>query len=142
MVEVGQILEGRVTGLTGFGAFVSLPGNLMGLVHISEVSDAFVSDIREVLSENQVVRVKVLGVTAGGKISLSIRRAAQSGQGGRPPRQNRRAPNVWKGQASQKRGGPQSFEDMMARFKKVSDEKMTELKKAADGRRSSYSKKK
>ncbi len=72
MVEVGEILEGKVTGLTGFGAFVTLPGNVTGMVHISEVSQSYVNDIHDYLQENQTVKVKVLDVTPEGKISLSI----------------------------------------------------------------------
>lgn len=75
MVEVGEILEGKVTGLTNFGAFISLPGNLTGMVHISEVSQSYVSDIHEHLKENQTVKVKVIDITPEGKISLSIKKA-------------------------------------------------------------------
>lgn len=74
MVEVGEILEGKVTGLTNFGAFISLPGNLTGMVHISEVSQSYVSDIHEHLKENQTVKVKVIDITPEGKISLSIKK--------------------------------------------------------------------
>ena len=125
MVEVGEILEGKVTGLTNFGAFISLPGNLTGMVHISEVSQSYVSDIHEHLKENQTVKVKVIDITPEGKISLSIKKAlpAQQPQGERSFRQNKghrnSAPNVWKGQPSEKKDGPMSFEDMMDRFKKA-----------------------
>lgn len=150
MVEVGEILEGKVTGLTNFGAFVTLPDNVTGMVHISEVSTSFVSDIHDFLKEGQTVKVKVLDVTAEGKISLSIKKTmdppAQNG-GDRPrrDRQNGRrngAPNVWKG-SEPKSNEPQSFEDMMARFKQVSDEKISDLKRANDGgKRGSYSRRK
>ncbi len=151
MVEVGAILEGKVTGLTNFGAFVTLPGNVTGMVHISEVSTSFVSDIHDFLQEGQTVKVKVLDVTEAGKISLSIKKAMDPPvrpQGDRPQRRNgqqgRRsgAPNVWKGNDS-RREEPQSFEDMMARFKQVSDEKISDLKRANDGgKRGSYSRRK
>ena len=151
MVEVGAILEGKVTGLTNFGAFVTLPGNVTGMVHISEVSTSYVSDIHDFLQEGQTVKVKVMDVTEQGKVSLSIKKTLpppEHPQGDRPPRrncqQNRRngASNVWKGSDS-RREEPQSFEDMMARFKQVSDEKISDLKRANDGgRRGSYSKRK
>lgn len=151
MVEVGAILEGKVTGLTNFGAFVTLPGNVTGMVHISEVSTSYVNDIHDFLQEGQTVKVKVLDVTEQGKVSLSIKKTLpppEHPQGERPPRRNgqqgRRngAPNVWKGNDTH-REEPQSFEDMMARFKQVSDEKISDLKRANDGgRRSSYSKRK
>ena len=80
MVEVGEILEGKVTGLTNFGAFISLPGNLTGMVHISEVSQSYVSDIHEHLKENQTVKVKVIDITPEGKISLSIKKALPAQQ--------------------------------------------------------------
>lgn len=150
MVEVGAILEGKVTGLTNFGAFVTLPDNVTGMVHISEVSTSFVSDIHDFLKEGQTVKVKVLDVTPEGKVSLSIKKTMDppaQGAAERPrrDRQNDRrsgAPNVWKG-AEPKNNEPQSFEDMMARFKQVSDEKISDLKRANDGgKRGSYSRRK
>ena len=74
MVEIGAILEGKVTGLTNFGAFVSLPDNKTGMVHISEVSSSYVNDIHDHLKEGQQVKVKVIDVTPEGKISLSIKK--------------------------------------------------------------------
>ena len=150
MVEVGAILEGKVTGLTNFGAFVTLPDNVTGIVHISEVSPSYVSDIHDFLKEGQTVKVKVLDVTPEGKVSLSIKKTMDppaQGAAERPrrDRQNGRrsgAPNVWKG-AEPKNNEPQSFEDMMARFKQVSDEKISDLKRANDGgKRGSYSRRK
>lgn len=144
MIEVGEILDGKVTGLTNFGAFVSLPENRTGMVHISEVASAFVSDIHDFLKEGQDVRVKVIEISDSGKISLSIKKAAENGEAATPkaerkPRNSQ--PNVWKG-VPEKEEGPQSFEDMMAQFKQRSDEKLADLKRATDGKRSSYSKKK
>ena len=137
MLEVGAITEGKITSLTSFGAFVSLPDNKSGMVHISEVSDSFVKDIKEFLKVGDSVKVKVIGISEEGKISLSIRKAQEPKE--KPqPRQNRsdRAPrpNVWQGQAKQKKEA-MSFEDMMAHFKQVSDEKMTDLKHAGESRR-------
>ena len=78
MVEIGAILEGKVTGLTNFGAFVSLPDNKTGMVHISEVSSSYVNDIHDHLKEGQQVKVKVIDVTPEGKISLSIKKASDN----------------------------------------------------------------
>lgn len=75
-LAVGNIVEGKVTGITKFGAFVELPGGKTGLVHISEVAPTFVNEIRDHVTENQVVKVKILNITEEGKISLSIKRAA------------------------------------------------------------------
>ena len=76
-LEVGAILEGKVTGITKFGVFVALPEGKSGLVHISEVANAFVSDINEHVQMGQTVKVRVLNITDDGKINLSIKRAQE-----------------------------------------------------------------
>ena len=73
-IEVGSILEGRVSGITKFGAFVDLGNNQTGLIHISEVADSYVNDVNDYLKENDMVRVKVIGAD-GNKIGLSIKQA-------------------------------------------------------------------
>ena len=86
-LTVGAVLEGKVKSITNFGAFVSLPENKTGMVHISEVANAYVSDIRQHLTEGQDVKVMVIG-TENGKINLSIKRLEPKPQrennGGRP----------------------------------------------------------
>ena len=72
-LTVGAVLEGKIKSITNFGAFVSLPENRTGMVHISEVANAYVSDIRQHLTEGQDVKVMVIG-TENGKINLSIKR--------------------------------------------------------------------
>ena len=72
-IEVGSVVEGIVTGITNFGAFVELPEKKVGLVHISEVADVYVKDVHDFLSENQKVKVKVLSIDDKGKIGLSIK---------------------------------------------------------------------
>lgn len=134
MLEIGSVVEGKVSGLTNFGAFVSLPDGKSGMVHISEVSTSFVKEIRDVLQVGQDVKVKVIGISDEGKISLSIKRAAEDAQP-RQKRAPRRGPNVWQGQ-QRPSSENLSFEDMMARFKQVSDEKMTDLKHSGDPRHS------
>lgn len=74
-IEIGNIYEGRVTGIMKFGAFVALPEGKSGLVHISEVANAFVSDINEFLQVGQTTQVKVLAISPEGKINLSIKKA-------------------------------------------------------------------
>ena len=74
-VEIGEILDGKVTGITNFGAFVELPDKSTGMVHISEVSNTYIKDIHEKLSENQEVKVKVIDINEKGKIALSIKKA-------------------------------------------------------------------
>ena len=145
--EVGAIVEGKVTGLTDFGAFVELEGGSTGMVHISEVSSSYVKNIRDHLKEGQSVKVKVISIDDNGRINLSIKKAEapQGDRAKRPyparPQGQRRTSqpaNVWQGQKSAPTEG-QTFEEMMARFKQVSDEKITDLKRAGDSRHSGYS---
>lgn len=74
-VEVGAVVEGTVTGITKFGAFVSLPDGRSGLVHISEIANTYVNDVNEFLKLGDKVKVRVLAVTPDGKINLSIKKA-------------------------------------------------------------------
>lgn len=74
-IEVGTKLEGKVTGITNFGAFVELPGGVTGLVHISEIADNYVKDVNDHLKMEDIVTVKVINVDKNGKIGLSIRKA-------------------------------------------------------------------
>ncbi len=144
--EEGAIVSGKVTGLTDFGAFLELEGGKTGMIHISEVASNYVKDIREHISVGQEVKAKIISISPEGKISLSIRKLndqpkEQQHRPQRPqkPRSERRPANVWNGQKSSAppAGEKQSFEDMMARFKQVSDEKMTDLKRASDSKRGS-----
>ena len=75
-LEVGSILEGKVTGITKFGAFVELPGGKTGMVHISEVASTYVKEIKDFLTENQTVKVKVISISEEGKVALSIKKVA------------------------------------------------------------------
>lgn len=81
-LEVGEILEGKVTGVLKFGAFVDLGGGKSGMVHISEVAPTYVNDIKEHITEGQTVKVKIIGIADDGKISLSIKKAMQPQQQG------------------------------------------------------------
>lgn len=88
-IEVGAILEGKVTGITKFGAFVSLPGGKSGLVHISEIAYSYVSSVEDHLSQGQDVKVKVISIDENNRINLSIKQAMPAparpqGRGGRP----------------------------------------------------------
>ena len=137
MVEVGQILDGKVTGLTDFGAFVTLPDGTTGMVHISEVASSYVKNIHDHLTENQEVKVKVLDINEKGKISLSIKKAAEPERQERPARRPRPQQKGWQGLPEKQNDGGMSFEDMLASFKKNSDEKMSDLKKSNDSKRGS-----
>lgn len=158
-LEVGGIYEGKVTGITKFGAFVTFENGQTGMVHISEVAPTFVNEIKDFVSEGQTVKVKVLSVSPEGKISLSIKKALpedqqrrpsqrrqDGGRGGRDrqPRQPRPAPQPGPGRPGDfewqsRRNDSGSFEDMMSRFKQTSDEKMSDLKRAGNEFRRGYS---
>ena len=139
---VGSVVEGKVTGLTKFGAFVELPEGKVGMVHISEVASTYVKEISDFLKEGQDVKVKVLSIDDAGKISLSIKKVEEASekrenvQRGNKRSGNRSNPNVWTGPktSAQSDGGNMSFEEMMNRFKQVSDEKMTDLKRSSESK--------
>ena len=148
-LETGMILEGKVTGITKFGAFVELEPGKTGMVHISEVAPTFVNDINDYLKEGQTVKVKVLSVSEDGKISLSIKKAAvqnenndtqnqrqnRSNQKYRSPKPSSNTNYEW---SQPKRSEPASFEDMMSKFKQTSEEKMSDLKRM-ENKRGGYS---
>ncbi|MDA5108909.1 S1 RNA-binding domain-containing protein [Brevibacillus thermoruber] len=115
-VEVGSKLEGKVIGITKFGAFVELPGGVTGLVHISEIADTYVRDIHQYLKVGDVVTVKVLHVRDG-KIGLSIKKAQDKERGPRPQRE---------------RGD--GFEEKLSRFLKDSEDRQLSLRKNRDKR--------
>ena len=135
--KVGEIYDGKVTGLTSFGAFVKLPNGETGMVHISEVAYAFVKDITAYLTEGQDVRVKVINIGENNKISLSIKQAEDKPkEAGRPrPAAPRRTDSPRESAKPQPASGPMSFEDMMAKFKADSEEKMSALKRSSDSGR-------
>ena len=138
-LEVGAVVEGKVTGITKFGAFVELPDGKTGMVHISEVAPTYVKEIRDYVTENQTVKVKVLNIGADGKISLSIKKALPPAPaGGRPRAVSPGRPGGFEWQPS--RGNDSgNFEDMMSRFKQASDEKISDLKRSMDGKHGGFS---
>ncbi|HYG60918.1 MAG TPA: S1 RNA-binding domain-containing protein [Symbiobacteriaceae bacterium] len=119
-ISVGSIVEGTVTGITRFGAFVLLPNGQTGLVHISEVANAYVREVSDHVKEQQVVRVKVLSAEPGGKVALSIKQAEPDFRPA-PPR-------------SRDRRGPVSFEDRLARFLKDSEDRQGDLRRVESKR--------
>jgi S1 RNA binding domain protein len=129
-LEVGNIVEGKVSGITAFGAFIQLPEGKTGLVHISEVAQEYVKDISSHLKENQTVKVKVLSIDPNGKISLSIKKAYEQ-----RPSVSAVKPPVEVDWANKNSAGNISFEDRLAKFMKDSDEKLHDLKKSVDSKR-------
>lgn len=117
-LTVGQIVEGKVAGITNFGAFIELPTGQTGLVHISEVADKYVKNVNDFLKQGDLVKVKVLALDKG-KIGLSIRQAQPNSERvNHTNKQNR-----------------QSFEDKLAKFIKDSDERQTDLRRSLDSKR-------
>lgn len=159
-LEIGKIYNGRVKGITQYGAFVDIDGGGTGMVHISEIANTYVSDIREHLTEEQEVRVKVIGINEAGKVSLSIKKASENGEaqprqkrfdkgqgrgdrgadrgdrgadrgGDRNDRSQRSKPVIWEPK-KQTLPSEMTFEDMMSRFKQTSEERMCDLKRSTD----------
>ena len=130
-IELGSVVEGKVTRITKFGAFVELEDNKSGLIHISEVADEYVNDISEFLQVGQTVQAKVVAIDNNGKIALSIKKLKQESEKSRAPR-NR---NSGRGDFKQNRHSSASFEDKLSRFLKDSDERLTDLKRKTDSKR-------
>ncbi len=131
-LEVGKIIEGRVEGITKFGAFVNIGKGKTGLVHISEVATSYVENIHDFLEEGQTVRVKVMALEKGGKIALSIKKAILEEQAERP-RHSRPAEFDW---SKKREPAGDSFEDKLLFFKQQSDERMQSMKRTMEPRRS------
>lgn len=108
-IEVGNILEGKVTGITNFGAFVDLPDGKSGMVHISEVAPTYVNKITDFLQEGQTVKVKVISIGENNKIALSIKKAMDNyGKGERQDRGEKREHRDFNGRSGgshQHKGG-------------------------------------
>ena len=136
-LEVGAIVEGEVSGITNFGAFVQLPEGKVGLIHISEVSNVYVKDVREFLKEHDKVKVKVLSIDERGKIGLSIKQLTPPPA----PQPKPQRPQV----ENRERRGPRpqvakvapalSFEDKLSKFLKDSDDRMLDLKRNTESKR-------
>jgi S1 RNA binding domain protein len=139
-VEIGSKVQGKVTGITNFGAFVELPGGSTGLVHISEVAESYVKDINDHLKVGDMVEVKVIS-EKDGKTALSIKKAIDrpesqtSSYSQRPPRQgrsdNRSKDFRPKGNFKPK----ETFEDKMSKFLKASEENLSSLKRNTESKR-------
>lgn len=149
-LEIGKVVDGTVTGITNFGAFIQLPDGNTGLCHISEIADEYVKNVKDYLKEQQVVKVKVIEMNGKGKVSLSIRKAQET-----DTKKPEIKPEAQKIQVRQKHTKPQDmhgsrlqgsrskaprppgFEDMLSKFLKDSDEKLKTIKKRAINRRGS-----
>lgn len=130
-LEIGAVVEGKVTGITKFGAFVSLPEGKSGLVHISEIANSYVNEVAEHLSVGQTVKVYVMNISPDGKINLSIKRAQAPSapqpqsrpRNDRPPRQERTAEPPKTANAD---SGNVDFEDRLKKFMRESDSRIAD----------------
>ncbi len=120
-LKPGDFFDATVKSIASFGAFVTLPGGENGLVHISEISEAYVTDIHQVLKEGQSVRVKLLRVDENGRISLSIKQANK-------PAREKSAPVKAAGSRKPQKAQPATFEDKLKQFMADSDSKMAGLR--------------
>lgn len=126
---IGEIYNGKVTGITKFGAFVSLPTGQSGMVHISEVAHAYVSDINDFLSQGQDVKVKVISIDDRGRINLSIKKATPPPPP--PPKQPRPMAVHRPAPIPQE---AMSFEDKLKQFMQASESKMSDINRNSDRR--------
>lgn len=133
-LEVGKIIDGKVTGVTNFGAFVDIGGGKKGLVHISEVAREYVENIGDYVKEGDSVKVMVVSVEPSGKISLSIKKALEI-EAKKKPQSTKPAVFDW----PQKEENL-SFEDKMLKFKQISDERMHDIKRNVESKRGGYRK--
>jgi S1 RNA binding domain protein len=139
-VEIGSKVQGKVTGITKFGAFVELPEGKTGLVHISEVADSYVKDVNDHLKVGDQVEVKILSEKEG-KISLSIKQTVEKPQGQspsyskRPPRQGDRDRRSKDFRSTNNYKPKETFEDKMAKFLKASEENISSLKRNTESKR-------
>ena len=152
-IEVGNVIPGKVTGITNFGVFVDLGDRKTGLVHISEVSDSYIQDIKEVLKVGD--EVKVMTIADDGKISLSIRRAVDKPKEDTEDKSKNKKTFTPRNQDSQdfkknrfagksaspyeKKSPSQSkatdFDSLMSSFLKDSEDRLTSLKRNTEGKR-------
>ena len=147
--EVGAILTGKVTGITKFGAFVTIASGKSGLVHISEIANTYVSDVSSYLSEGQEVTVKVIGVDQSGRMNLSIKAVApvyasasaapqkhdahpQHTQHTQRPQHNHQRTSQKAPLSSSEPASPPTFEDRLKRFMHDSDSKISGIKQYSD----------
>lgn len=123
-LEVGTIVEGTVVKITSYGAFVELPDGTSGLVHIREIADVYVKDVRDYLKEQEKVKVKILGTNERGKLDLSVKQALSPEE---------RVARV---------RAKTSFEEKLKAFMKESEERLLDLKRNTEAKRGGGKKKK
>lgn len=134
--EIGSEVEGKVTGITNYGAFVDLGGGDVGLVHISQISDTYVTDIKQHLKIGDQVKVKVMGKVKEGKYDLSIKMV------GKDLSQARVARKPFVKRDRPPRHAPGSFEDKITQFLKNSEERLLDAKRNLESKQTGKKRKK
>ena len=135
-IELGSVVEGKVTRIMNFGAFVELEDNKVGLIHISEVADEYVNSVSDFLHEGDTVQAKVTGIDTNGKIALSIKKLKQQQrQETEKQFRNSKGRPAGRGDFRPNRQTSASFEDKLSKFLKDSDERLTDLKRKTDSKR-------
>ena len=130
-ITVGAVLEGKVTGIMKFGAFVSLPGGKSGLVHISEIAYSYVNQVSDHLAVGQEVKVTVIGIDEAGRINLSIKKVTDP-----PPQQDRRRSMASPApRSADRRAAPPSFEDKLKQFMQDSDSRMSGVRQYSENKK-------
>lgn len=148
-IEEGSVVDGKVTSITNFGAFLDLGDGKSGMVHISEVANTYVKEIAEYLTVGDTVKAKVLTITPDGKISLSIKKLEDGGglkkkeapEGGAPVPQKKREPrrsSAYYPPLRQEDDTPKTFEDMLSKFKNTSDDRISDIRKNTENKRGSH----
>lgn len=147
-LEIGSVVEGTITGITNFGAFVELTNGKTGLVHISEVADTFVEDIRQFLREKDKIQVKILGINEKGKYDLSIKQVLKKNEESVSSSENQQQHQQQ--QHHQQHHHPQhhfkekkkygsseelTFEDKLSKYLKESEERLLDLKRNTEAKR-------
>lgn len=137
-IEVGSIIEGKVSRIMPFGAFVALPDNNVGLVHISEASTTYIEDINQYFKIGDVVKAKVIKIDENGKISLSVKKALEKKRENKKIIKEKSNEPIRPADIDWGRRNDEelSFEDKLSKFKQDSDERMLALKRSNDSKRS------
>ena len=134
----GTVLEGKVTGIMKFGAFVALPEGKSGLVHISEIANTYVNDVKDHLTEGQQVKVKIIGIDDAGRLNLSIKKAMpqttppSGGSGPAPAARPPRREPVFTGVKKKPVSTGDAFEDKLKAYMQDSESKISSMKNAGD----------
>ena len=147
-INPGEIIEGKVTGITKYGAFVNIDGKASGMIHISEIASGFIKDINDILQVNQTVKAVVIGVNENGKLALSVKQLPENinitetaepvtVKPNAPAKNIKNIKNIKTAgfekpeefvRSSKNTETPANFEDMISKFKRESDEKISDLK--------------